>query len=132
MIAAVTWQLDYGAEAAAYQNSDDDIAEEERAELPPHLQPPELLPGASEVYAAFWELSTDRFIGMAAGPIPAAAIARWAQRHGYTVDEEIEFRRLIRAMDKVFCHRLSVKQSNPEFDISPRKLTPRLFDAMFS
>lgn len=92
---------------------------------------PEVLPGGAALLAAFWELSTDRHIGMSAGPIPASAIARWAQRHGYGIDDEIELRFYIRAMDRVFCSNLRHRSSAPEPEIG-RPLTPRLFDALFS
>lgn len=61
--------------------------------------PPDLLPGADEWLSAFWELATDRQIGMAAGPIPSSAIDRWIDRNGMMPCEAETFRRCIRAME---------------------------------
>ena len=62
--------------------------------VPDSLIGPDVLPGYEDWYRAFHELSTDRQIGMAVGPIPAAAI----DRHGGGAF----FRRVIRAMDRVY------------------------------
>lgn len=62
--------------------------------MPDHLIGPDVLPGYEEWFTAFYELSTDRQIGMAVGPIPAASI----DRHGGGA----LFRRVIRAMDRVY------------------------------
>lgn len=68
--------------------------------IPDHLTPPEILPGADAWLADFWELSTDRQIGMAAGPIPAASIARHTA--GWDIIEAERFRSCIRAMDRAY------------------------------
>lgn len=57
---------------------------------------PDLFPGADEYLNAFWELSTDRPIGMAAGAIPFTSIDRYAARFG--VDDPDEFQSLLRAI----------------------------------
>jgi hypothetical protein len=59
-----------------------------------------LLPGAGLFLDAFWELSTDRQIGMGAGPIPAGAIERHTA--GWPPCDADMFRTCIRAMDRVF------------------------------
>lgn len=49
---------------------------------------------------AFWELSTERQIGMGLGPIPWTAIVAYARELRFDDDDERErFRGLIRAMD---------------------------------
>lgn len=69
-------------------------------DVPQHLERPALMAGAEEWSDAFWELSTDRQIGMALGPIPAAAIDRMAA--GMAPCEAADFRHCIREMDAVF------------------------------
>lgn len=62
-----------------------------------------MLPGASWVLRAFWELSTERQSGFGAGPIPFSAVMRWAERYGPTdLDPFDDFLHLIREMDDVF------------------------------
>lgn len=71
--------------------------------VPQAYLPPELLPGASDVYAAFWELSSDRQIGFSTGPVPWSSIDRWLERRGVTDAAEAQtFIRLIREMDEVY------------------------------
>ena len=86
------WALQYGE---AYE-----VAMKGAGGMPDHLSPPDLLPGADVWLSAFWELSTDRQIGMAAGPIPAASIARHTA--GWADVEAEGFRRCIRAMDRAY------------------------------
>lgn len=67
---------------------------------------------------AFWELSTDRPIGMdGPGDIPASSIRRWSA--DMAPDDAELFRRCIRAMDRVALER-----------DEPKTLTPDLFKAM--
>lgn len=65
------------------------------------------MPGAEIWLAAFWELSTDRQIGMAEGPIPAAAIDRHTR--GWPDDEAETFRVCIRMMDQAYRSRDEVE-----------------------
>ena len=66
------------------------------------------MPGLDEWLMAFWELSTDRQIGMnVVGPIPAASVDRWARSYP---GEEDAFRSAIRAMDRVFLAHANGKQ----------------------
>lgn len=66
--------------------------------VPHSLWPPELLPGAEEWLSAFWELNTDRPIGMGQGAIPSASIARLAVD---MLDGDM-FAIVIRAMDRAY------------------------------
>lgn len=72
--------------------------------MPEALTPPAILPGFESWYDAFHELSTDRQIGNAIGPIPAGAIARHVT--GWCASEASLFRRVIRAMDGVYLRHL--------------------------
>lgn len=86
------------------------------------------MPGAHEWLEAFWELSTDRQIGMSAGPIPSASIDAWADRRGMDDGERALFRSCIRAMDHEW---QSAAQGGEQDTISEHPLTPERFTAMF-
>lgn len=64
------------------------------------FEPPELMMGFDGWVADFFELSSDRQIGMGVGPIPASSI----DRHTATWDHDDAdmFRTCIRAMDGVY------------------------------
>ena len=66
----------------------------ERPELPDHLQ---------FVWSAWWELHTDRPMGMAVGPIPFTAIDRYASRFGVDDADHFEaFREAVRGIDGTY------------------------------
>lgn len=76
---------------------------------------PVLLPGTREYLDAFLELSTDRPAGFSILPIPAGAIAAFAERIGLGEADEFEtFRRLIRAMDAVLMDHVRAKDKQPQ------------------
>ena len=83
------WQLHH---ASKYQ-----AAVQAGRDVPDDMHPPMIMQGFEGWLDAFWELCTDRQIGMAQGPIPAASIDRWSA----DMDPEgaAMFRRCIRAMD---------------------------------
>lgn len=58
--------------------------------------------------AAFWELGTDRQLGMATGPIPAASIDRHTA--GWPRDDAELFRRVIRALDGAYLDALEERR----------------------
>lgn len=96
---AVEWQLSWSAAAESIRKRYEKIG----APIPDHLFPPILPEGYEHHYEAFWELSADRQIGMAAGPIPFTAISEYARR--VQIDELDDFwlfAGLIRKMDEVF------------------------------
>jgi hypothetical protein len=68
--------------------------------IPDEFIPPAILPGYEDWWEAFFELSTDRINGVGIGPIPAASIARHVT--GWPLNEARVFRRVIRAMDRVY------------------------------
>jgi hypothetical protein len=75
-------------------------AAETEGEVPPELEPPELLPGLETIFDDFWCLSTDRQLGMVAGPIPHASILRHVEGMS---DEDAEFfTQCLRALDAVY------------------------------
>jgi hypothetical protein len=61
--------------------------------------------GLGEILSAFHELSTDRQIGMAAGPIPSASIDRRVT--GMSDSDAAFFRRCIRELDNVFLQHIA-------------------------
>lgn len=72
----------------------------------PDLEPPvDLTPRNTAFYTAFWELSTERYIGFGlVGPIPWSAKDRYAERYGF-LDDEIhydDFMHVMSAMDEAF------------------------------
>ncbi len=87
----MTWAVEWGAH---YERARAD------GPVPPRLRPPEIREDCEGWLSDFWELSTDRQMGMAVGPIPAASLAR----HTAGMSEaEAEFaRRVFRAMDRAF------------------------------
>lgn len=70
-------------------------------------------PEVDEVNALYWEgfhiLSTERQIGMAAGPIPASKIEKYAVDLGLASDEIDIFDRVIRNIDSAY-----LSESSPE------------------
>lgn len=62
--------------------------------------PPELLDGFGGWYEDFWELSSERQIGMGVGPIPTSSIEAHVMGWSY-VDADM-FRGCIRAMDAAY------------------------------
>lgn len=56
----------------------------------------------SFAWSAWWELHTDRPIGMGVGPIPFSAIDRYADRYGVESDAFEALRQLIRAMEGAY------------------------------
>lgn len=59
-----------------------------------------MLPENVFYYEAFWEVSSDRQVGMGLGGIPFTAIDRYAARYGITDQDRFDaFRRTMRAMD---------------------------------
>lgn len=80
---------------AAYERFDQDI--------PDSLWPPEFIDGAQAWYNAFWDLSTDRQMGMQEGRIRYSA----ARAYGVHEDEFDEFWRAMKAMDNVYLQHAS-------------------------
>ncbi|HEV7416044.1 MAG TPA: hypothetical protein VGN98_07790 [Tianweitania sediminis] len=80
-----------------------DALDEEPEELPVQIE---------QYWRAFWELTTDRPVGMGVGSIPFSAIDRYATRFGIDEAEHFErFAALIRRMDGVYLKWSSEKRS---------------------
>lgn len=76
-----------------YENKED-------SQIPQQLlDEPELHPGLGIYSKAFWELSTERQIGMGLGPIPHSAIVKYAHNYKMTDEQEGDLEYLIRKMD---------------------------------
>lgn len=71
-------------------------------EVPEALIAPDLQELESAIWVAFWDLSSDRQIGMDIGPIPWHSIKAYADTFGMPSDI---FCRVVRAMDKFFMRR---------------------------
>ncbi len=67
------------------------------------------------VWGAFWDLHTDRPIGMGAGPIPFASIDRYAERYGIVALDDFDaFRELIRALDDTYLTWSAKRRDKPK------------------
>jgi len=96
-----------------------------------------LLPASEYYLTAFWELNSDRQIGMGLGPIPFTSIDRYALRHSIAGDDFDFFQKMIRAMDRVFIEH--AKGNAPDVPgnsggkpkLNAREMTPEMFDAVF-
>lgn len=76
------------------------VAAENGYQVPDEDLPPDVLPECEFVFSAFWELSTDRPVGMGIGAIPWSSINSFAVRHGIEqIDDFEQFSFLIRAID---------------------------------
>lgn len=73
---------------------------------------PQVPVGLEFVWRAFWELSTDRDLGMAEGPIPWTAMNDYAYRYGLMGDDFDYFVLLLKAMDSVYIEKRSDQQKN--------------------
>ena len=69
---------------------------------------PDILPWNRFYWESFFELSTERQIGMGAGPIPRSAIVAYAKESGIDGDRYDVFHRIIRALDAEY-----LKLANP-------------------
>ena len=82
---------------------------------------------------AFFDLSTDRQIGMGVGPIPHSSIVLAISQMGLDEIEADLFKRCIRAADREFLRFMAM--SDLERDIERgqfnQPMTPALFDRLF-
>lgn len=63
---------------------------------------PELTSGLELYWKAFVELSSDRQISMAEGPIPWSSMNMWAHRHGIFGDDFDRFVAVLRSLDEAY------------------------------
>lgn len=69
-----------------------------------------MLPGLEGWYDAFYDLSSDRQIGMVAGPLPDSSIRKYVE--GWCDEDAQAFKHCMRAMDAEF-------QKKPEDSVDP-------------
>lgn len=73
---------------------------------------PPIPAGCALAWQAFSDLSSDRQIGMAAGPIPWSSVDAWAKRNGIDEPEEFdELWLLIRAADSVVMEHIAAQSA---------------------
>lgn len=90
------------------------------------------MPGTGFYLAVFWELNSDRPVGMAVAPIPFSSIDRFASRHGIEGEEFEALVRMIRAMDAVaMAHWREDRPAERKGMQAARPLSPELFDALW-
>ena len=79
-------------------------AEKFSMELPDKIKnKPKVPESLAFTWRAFWELSTDRTIGMVEGPLPWSSIDRYAKRYGITdLDDFDYFSILLKQMDATY------------------------------
>jgi len=93
-----------------------------------HGLPVTVWPGFEDWLAAFWELGTERQIGMSIGPIPHSAIVAYADRRGW--HDEALFLDCIRAMDGVFLDYMA-KDPKDRKRVNDKPMTPEKFAQIF-
>lgn len=90
-----------------------------------------MLPGAMEWLEAFFELSSDRQVGMAAGPLPASSIDRWVDTGRVSKSEEKFFRRAMRRADEEYRKASAEKSEMGGSDtVSDQPLSPDMLRGM--
>lgn len=70
-------------------------------------------------YEDFWRLSTERQIGMGAGPIPASAIDRHVA--GWSYEDADAFEHCIRRMDEVYLMKANSTTEDQTQGADPRE-----------
>lgn len=85
-------------------------------DIPQELLPPDLIEGYEDWFGDFFELSTERQIGMAEGQIPKSAIDRHIE--GWHYEDAFVFSCAIREMDALYLSRGS-KESDPTPEPEP-------------
>lgn len=68
---------------------------------------PELEPGLLYYYIVWQELSNDRQLGFSVGPIPSASIDRFIEQEALSLDDSVDLRHHIRALDRAFLEHCS-------------------------
>lgn len=75
----------------------------ERRPLPPSItNAPDLRLGLEMYYGAYFDLTTCRPIGMAAGPIPWTAVNQYARAYDYNGEQEDDLQFYISRMDAAY------------------------------
>lgn len=85
----------------------------ERGIEPPaaFFERPELWPQNQMYWDAFWDLGSERQIGMGIGPIPRSAIKAYADEYDMSVEEFDSLYRMLRIMDNEYLSLINEKKS---------------------
>lgn len=90
--------------------------------IPAEYFPPKVLAGYEAWLELFWEISTNRSVGMTFGDIPSLAIEFYIDR--YSISDPDEFRFCIRAMDRAYRGAIS-RSDEDEETLSPESIKRR-------
>lgn len=94
------WELAWGKHREVMHKR---YAEADVSQIPDQLlNEPMLHEGLDIYYSAFWELNTDRQVGMGLGPIPYSSIRNYCKDRGLGGDQSDNMMRLLRKMDSEF------------------------------
>jgi len=96
----------------------DDLIDRGKPVPSEYLRRPRLHPEYQIYWDAFWELSSDRQVGMAIGRIPFTAIDCYARRYGFEeIDEFDRFVSVMRAMDSEFRRLTSPEETKKGLEV---------------
>lgn len=100
------WELRFGRDGFAIEP-----LLERGQPLPQWFQDEPLLAPGEEFYlSSFFELTTERAIGWASGPIPHSKILEYGERAGLEVSTMSVFTQVIRAMDTAYLDWLAAER----------------------
>jgi hypothetical protein len=71
---------------------------------------PQLMPGEDFFFQAFWDLNSDRNVGMSLGPIPWSSIQTYGLSKGLECDMIELLHVVIRSMDELFLRYMNEEQ----------------------
>lgn len=74
-------------------------------------------------FDAFWELSSNRAIGLDVGPIPSLAVDFWARR--LSADDKQDFVYCIRRMDTAYLNAVAKRDEETGDTFSPDEMSKR-------
>jgi hypothetical protein len=81
-------------------------------------EPPEIEERLLFTWSAFWDLVTDRPVGMVPGPIPNGALRAYARDYGVSGDLFDSFKTIIRAVDAEYLRLLAPKDPKAGLTVS--------------
>lgn len=95
--------LDYILRIAPVEEQTVQHYERKGLPLPKELaDSPVLMPGLNIFLQGFFDLSSDRQIGMGLGPIPWTVIEKYCESKGFDLEQKEAFHSHLRALDAVF------------------------------
>jgi hypothetical protein len=122
LIAALQWQHQWGGQIKHWQF----MAERGREPPDAYYERPEIEPHLTWLWNSFWELSTERQIGMAIGPIPVSKIREYLRDEMELTGPEYErARTIIRRVDDAYSAMLNrPRNSGPGMSDSAKVTDP--------